>query len=110
MPTTQFPCPPLGGQRRTTSWSQLDPTLQHINSRKPPTSSPTPYRSSSHTTPHPSPSLRVKMSSGPGFLSTASPLEFPLPAGPSPLLSASRCSWQITLPSGPSASRSPHLG
>src|SRR6266702_3318214 len=110
MLTTQSPCLLLGGQQRTTSWSQLDPTLWHINSCKPPTSFPIPYRPSSPTMPHPSQSPHMKMSSGPASLSTASPPEFPLPVGPSPLLSANRCSWQITLPSRPSASHSPHLG
>src|SRR6266702_4537886 len=95
---TRLPCLLHGGQRRTTLWSRLDPTLRRINSHKPPTSFPLSYRPSCPMIPHPSPSPRVKMSSGPGFSSTASPLEFPLPMGPSPLLSASRHSWQITLP------------
>src|SRR6266702_5501477 len=107
---TPSPCLLLGGQQRTTLWSQLDPTLWHINSRKPPTSSPTSYRSSFPTTPHPFLSPRMKMLSGPASLSTASPLELPLPAGLTPLLSASRHSWQTTLPFRPSASCSPHLG
>src|SRR6266702_1260362 len=110
MPTTRFPCLLLGGLRSATSWSWLDPTLRRINSRKPPTSFLTPYRPISPTTLHPSPSLPVKMSSGPASLSTASPPELLLPVGLTPLLSASRRSWQITLPSGPFASHSPHLG
>src|SRR6266702_6551 len=107
---TQLPCLPLGGQRSKTLWSLLDPTLRCTNSRRPPTSSLTPYRSSSPTTCHPSPSPCVKTSSGPSFLSMASALELPLPVGPTPLLSASSHSWETTLPFRPSASCSPHLG
>src|SRR6266702_2546966 len=95
---------------KNTSWSQLDLTLRCINSHKPHTSFPIPYQPSSPMTPHPSLSPHMKMSSGPASLSTASPPEFLLPMGLTPLLSASRCSWQITLPSGPSTSHSPHLG
>src|SRR6266702_475915 len=110
MPTTRFPCLPLGGLRRTTLWSWLYLTLWCINSRKPPTSSLTPYRFTSPTIPHPSPSPHMKMSNGLASLSTASPPEFLHPACLTPLLSACRHSWQITLPSTLSASHSPHLG
>ncbi len=110
MPTTQFPCLPLGGLRRTTSWSQLVLTLRHINSCKPPTSSPTPYQFTSPMIPHPSPSPCMKMSNGLTSLSTASPPELLHPTGLTPLLSACRHSWQITLPSIPSTSCSPILG